>query len=614
MHVVHVVRQFHPGIGGLENFVRDLAGYQVRGGKRVSVVTIDRVFDDPDQRNLSSEWWQGIEIRRLPARGSDRYPLWPGMLEAIADADIVHVHGVDFAADFLAATKRIHRKPIVLSTHGGFFHTAFARRAKAIYFNTITRLALSRYAAVIACSEEDYRRFSGIGGRRVTLIANPVDTDKFRDLADTASDTLIYFGRLALNKEIPRLLRWFAGLAGRREQSRLIIAGRPMGSPPAELADLAESLGIADKVSWFLSPSDEELRELIARSGTYICASSYEGFGLAAVEGASAGLFPVLSDIPPFASTLDKLHSGMLVDFADPSTWGESYVRFEREVAAFRATANRARLALVLQQFAWPSAVSAFDEVYRKARGDDTRKIGPVDVDVLDRSDAIVKIEADIGRRTPSMTTFCNAHTVNLARRNPRFRRALSKFRVLNDGVGVDLASRTLFGRAFPDNLNGTDFIPDLLRNSRQRLSIYFLGSRPGIARQAAATVAERYPNVSIAGTHDGYFADDEEPAIAEHIRRSGANLVLVAMGQSRQELWTERNAERLACPVICVGALFDFLSGAIPRAPDAFRRLRLEWVYRLALEPRRLASRYLWGNATFLSSILRQKLVGSPL
>ena len=133
LRIVHVVRQFTPGIGGLENFVQQLAGRQAATGHAVRVVTLNKVFGSVDSAPLpATERIDGVEVVRVPYRGSQRYSIAPAVLKAVRDADIVHVHAVDFFADFLALTRFLHRKPMVLTTHGGFFHTGFAQRLKRI--------------------------------------------------------------------------------------------------------------------------------------------------------------------------------------------------------------------------------------------------------------------------------------------------------------------------------------------------------------------------------------------------------------------------------------------------------------------------------------------------
>jgi alpha-1,3-mannosyltransferase len=614
-NIVHVVRQFHPGIGGLENFVEQLATHQLDAGHRVAVVTLDRIFDDRSGRELpASDTHRGVDIRRVPWRGSRRYPVAPAVLSRLRDADLVHVHGVDFFCDYLAATAPLHRKPMVLTTHGGFFHTSFARGLKTAYFKTVTRLSLSRYRAVIACSEEDARTFRPIAGERLSLIPNPVDVEKFAGLADPHSSTLIYFGRLAPNKEVGRLIAWFAGLAQRGAHWRLIVAGKPMGVATAALAEQVEALGLSGRVEVHDTPSDSHLRQLISRSSVYACASAYEGFGLAAVEGASAGLFPVLSDIPPFRDTLDRIGYGLAINFTDAASWDSSYRSFEQSFEAFRSSFDPDRIRAAVKPFAWSAAIDAFNDVYDRVLGRSRRRIGHVRVDVLEEGEAVSQVLGAAHAGRPLMVAFCNAHTANLAARDKGLRDALGQAMVLNDGVGVDMASRALFGGRFPANLNGTDFVPHLLGQATGPVRLFLLGAAEGVADAAAATIRNRYPHVEIVGTHHGFFGKDQDREVLDKIRQSGANLVLVAMGQPRQELWAARHHREIAGPVLCVGALFDFLAERVPRAPSAIRRLRLEWAFRLAQEPRRLAGRYLLGNLAFIGRVLRQQLAGYRL
>ena len=92
----------------------------------------------------------GVEVRRVRWWGSTRYPVAPGVIKHIKDADIVHIHGVDFILDYLALTKVLHKKPLVLSTHGGFFHTAYAAGLKKVFFNVVTRTSLRATGYVLA--------------------------------------------------------------------------------------------------------------------------------------------------------------------------------------------------------------------------------------------------------------------------------------------------------------------------------------------------------------------------------------------------------------------------------------------------------------------------------
>jgi exopolysaccharide biosynthesis WecB/TagA/CpsF family protein len=204
--------------------------------------------------------------------------------------------------------------------------------------------------------------------------------------------------------------------------------------------------------------------------------------------------------------------------------------------------------------------------------------------------------------------TYLNAHASNVAAGDPEFLSALQHFSILNDGVGLDIAARTFNGKAFPENLNGTDFTLRFLGETSQHFRIFLLGARPGVAEDAAETIEAMLPQHKVVGVRDGYFVATGAAEVAAEIRASGADLLLVALGNPGQELWIERNFDATNCRMaIGVGALFDFLARRMPRAPQAVRRLRLEWAFRLALEPSRLWRRYLIGNPLFLARVMRE-------
>jgi exopolysaccharide biosynthesis WecB/TagA/CpsF family protein len=114
---------------------------------------------------------------------------------------------------------------------------------------------------------------------------------------------------------------------------------------------------------------------------------------------------------------------------------------------------------------------------------------------------------------------------------------------------------------------------------------------------------------LKIVGTRDGYFSEDEEAEVIDEVRSTGAQLLLVALGNPKQEMWLHRNLEATGVRLgIGVGRFVDFQAGEIRRAPAWMNRLGLEWVHRLVLEPRRMWRRYLLGNPLFVTRVLRSR------
>ena len=220
-------------------------------------------------------------------------------------------------------------------------------------------------------------------------------------------------------------------------------------------------------------------------------------------------------------------------------------------------------------------------------------------IDNLYTREAISRILAP-GRRH---VAFLNAHCANVASQDDMYAAALERADlVLSDGIGVEMAAK-MQGSRIRENLNGTDFVPKLLIESAKRgKSVFLIGGQPGTADAAAAELQRQIPNLKIAGTRDGYSGAEDQAAVTD-INRSGADILLVAMGVPLQELWIDRNFETLKTKVcLSVGGLFDFLAGNVSRAPIWVRKARAEWVWRLMMEPRRMAKRYLLGNVTFLA------------
>ncbi len=366
MRVVHVVRQFHPSVGGLESVVMELACAQLAHGHAVRVVTLDRVFrSNSGQRLASTEIVSGIDVIRIPYRGSARYPIAPSVLKFIKSADIVHVHAIDFFFDFLAWTKPYHRKPIIASTHGAFFHTSFARRLKRIYFNIVTRLSAAWYDAVVAVSFADSDLFATINPH-VICIENGVNIRKYLGASALApKKTIISIGRFSSNKRLERLIAFVSDLRRRDPGWTLIIAGRRDDLGQEDIAALAKRAGLGDAVKIIESPSDENLRSIMKNCSVLASSSEYEGFGLTAVEGMAAGLFPLLSDIPAFRHLVSNSGVGMLVDFSNrEAAIREFLLRWEQVIKSF----ERYREAAIegAQKHDWSLVAASYQRLYEK--------------------------------------------------------------------------------------------------------------------------------------------------------------------------------------------------------------------------------------------------------
>jgi N-acetylglucosaminyldiphosphoundecaprenol N-acetyl-beta-D-mannosaminyltransferase len=168
---------------------------------------------------------------------------------------------------------------------------------------------------------------------------------------------------------------------------------------------------------------------------------------------------------------------------------------------------------------------------------------------------------------------------------------------ILADGAPIVLASRFL-GCSLPERVAGSDLIPRLLNASCSPLNVYLLGAAPGVAERASEEITCRWPHVRIVGTYSPPLGFEDNQAensrILAAVAASQPDLLIVGFGAPKQELWVHTHRYHLQAKVaVCAGATIDFLAGHKRRSPVWMRRLGLEWMHRMATEPRRLAARY---------------------
>jgi N-acetylglucosaminyldiphosphoundecaprenol N-acetyl-beta-D-mannosaminyltransferase len=236
-----------------------------------------------------------------------------------------------------------------------------------------------------------------------------------------------------------------------------------------------------------------------------------------------------------------------------------------------------------------------------------------ISIDITDQQEFLDKCRNILSQNNTYTLFFLNAHCFNIAQQDAGYYEALQKADyLLNDGIGLKLASY-FRGIRFRENLNGTDMIPKIISlAASEGKKVFFFGAQNGIAEKAASTALQQNPDLLVSGTHTGFFTPEEENRLIEHINDTETDVLIIGMGVPKQELWAIRNRQHLQRVklIIAGGAILDFLSGNVSRAPVWMRNAGMEWVFRLLLEPGRMWRRYLVGNFVFFWHVFRLRFI----
>jgi N-acetylglucosaminyldiphosphoundecaprenol N-acetyl-beta-D-mannosaminyltransferase len=204
---------------------------------------------------------------------------------------------------------------------------------------------------------------------------------------------------------------------------------------------------------------------------------------------------------------------------------------------------------------------------------------------------ALERIDQFIQDRSPHMVVTSDTPSIVRAHDDAEYQEIVrAADMVTADGRGVIWMARVL-GLPVTERVSGVDLVERICARAREKAySVYLLGALPGVAEEAARALESRCPGLKVVGTHHGYFTSEEEPKVVRRIVEAKPDIIFVALGAPRQEKWIRRHMAELQAPVaIGVGGSFDVLAGRVPRAPQWMQKTGLEWLYRLARDPKRL-------------------------
>lgn len=244
------------------------------------------------------------------------------------------------------------------------------------------------------------------------------------------------------------------------------------------------------------------------------------------------------------------------------------------------------------------------------------RELFGVPVHALGYEQVLAEVARAIRTRQSLLIGVVNAAKLVNMYRDPGLGRAvLSADLILADGMSVVWACR-LLRRPVPERIAGIDLMESMLAQAaRCGHRIFCLGATQEVLTAAVTEMRARYPGLAIAGQHHGYFRREEEPALAALIRDARPDILLAAMTSPKKEEFLARWSRRLGVPVCHgVGGAFDVLAGKIRRAPSAWQRAGLEWLFRVVQEPRRMWRRYLVTNTLFCGLVVSELLGGGRL
>lgn len=212
-----------------------------------------------------------------------------------------------------------------------------------------------------------------------------------------------------------------------------------------------------------------------------------------------------------------------------------------------------------------------------------------VGFDNVTKAEAVERALELIDAREGRYVVTPNPEIVMLAKENPELKEALAGADiVLPDGAGI-VKGAAILGRPMKEKVPGIDFACGVMARLAERGgSVYLFGAKPGVAETAAETLRTKFPGLVISGTSDGYFSDDGP--IIEKIKDAAPDFLLVCLGAPKQELWMAKMSGKLLVGLMVgLGGSLDVFAGTVKRAPEAWQKLDLEWLYRLLKEPRRI-------------------------
>lgn len=363
MKILQVSRQFFPSTGGIENVMYCLSRALQQEGYCSDTVTLRSIFNTGEIADTES-CVDGLKVYRLAHMGIKRYPIAPGVISFVPSYDVLHIHGIDFFIDFLSLTRPFHGKPIIVSTHGGIFHTQWLASFKQFYFKTFTRLSLRGADAIVCISKQDYDLFRTIAPEhKLHIVSNGVNVEPFLTIKkQIVPGLLLGIGRIVKHKCIERLISLLSMLAKDFPNVHLVWVGNDPEKRIPQLLAYAQQLGVESRVNFVGQVPDEKVRDLLSQAHLFVSAAEYEGFGLSTIEAMSSGTVPVVTPVGVHPEVVREEKTGFIYGFEEQQALDCFRYVLSLDENKINQIGNNARE--TAKQYSWTKVVDSYLAIY----------------------------------------------------------------------------------------------------------------------------------------------------------------------------------------------------------------------------------------------------------
>ena len=582
---------FDNGKSGISVYIREVVGALKSAGHELTLI----VEDD------GAKEFEGFDLIRIKKRRA----LFSMLYSLFVLPWRINWKKFDFCI-MLAANRRVFcRYPIftiaVVHDLSQYHVPVKYDKFRMFYIKKVLPHYVRKAQSIVAISQStrnDLVKYWRIPEQKITVVYNGFTVPE--KVEAEKKKQILYISRIEHpGKNHLNLLKAFEMLPEELRSSWTLVMPGAAWNGAETVFEYAEKSPCASQFKFTGFVDFAKLPELYAESTMYIFPSRFEGFGLSLLEAMDAGLPCACS----CNSSLGELGEGAaeLFDPESPESIAKSMEKILSN-ADYRQELSR-KGKEKSASFSWQNTAKGLMEVYRNRRA---VVLGiPFFSGTMD--EALQKIDDLVKSGRTHHAAFINAHCLNLAYKDSSYKQVLEECSaVFADGIGAKIGSAML-GFKVEENVNGTDMFPLL---AQKPYRIYLFGGSPEVAKAALEKARAIGGKADFVGSSDGFFKEKSEEEMFAEFAQLKPDLILVAMGVPKQEMWINKNLDRLpACTAIGVGGLLDFVSERIPRAPLWMRKANIEWCFRLYCEPVRLFKRYIIGNPLFIARVFQSKL-----